>query len=195
MKKFLMILTIFASLSAFASDKIRLRALVDFNSSNPNETFQAQVLETSLMGSIVLLEGDKLNCILLEIKDPKRAKIDAKVYFKIVSYENPRGLQKINENLTAKYAKKVVNKEEIKNIPPKKIAKTAANIAAGAIVEGLSYGVSLVDGIITNKEGNRLKSGVKQVYEDSVFSYVKYGDEVDIKTGDTFYFIIKTDKD
>ena len=193
MKKFLFIL-IFLTTSAFASDKIHLQALQDYNSSNPNETFSAQVLETSVMDNIVLLEGDKINCVLLKIKNPKRAKIDAKVYFQIVSYENPRGLHEISKKLTAKYAKRVLNKEEVINIPPKKVAKTALSIAGGAVVEGFSYGVSFVDGLITNEEGNRLKSGAKQVYDDSFVSYIEYGQDVDIKTGDVFYFIIKSDE-
>ena len=126
MKKFLLFLIFLASFKAMAADKIHLKALVDFNSSNPSEVFSAEVLETSVMGNIVLLEGDKINCNLLKIKDPKRAKIDAKVYFEIVSYENSRGVHEVSQNLIAKYAKKVLNKEEIKKIPPKKIAKTTA---------------------------------------------------------------------
>ena len=194
MKKFLLTLALLLSLNVFASDKIHLKALVDFNSSTPSETFSAEVLKTSVMGDIVLLEGDKINCTLLKIKDAKRAKIDAKAYFQIASYENSRGIHEVTQNLTAKYTKKVLNKEEIKNIPPEKIVKTTASVVGGAFVEGFSYGVSFVDGVVSNKEGNRLKSGAKQLYDDSFLSYVERGDEIDIKIGDIFYFIIKPTK-
>ena len=85
-----------------------------------------------------------------------------------------------------------LNKETIKrNVTPKKAVKTTAKVVGGAIVEGAGYVVSFADGVITNPEGNRLKSGAKQLYDDSFLSYVEYGDEIDVKTGDKFYFVIK----
>lgn len=195
MKKFLLFLTIFFSFSAFGADKIHLKALDDFNSQNPSQTFSAQVLEDVLVDNVLLSQGDKINCELLKIKDAKRAKIDAKIYFKLISYENNNSVYNFEKNLSAKYAKKVLNKKEIKNISPKKVVKTAASVVGGAVVEGFSYGVSFVDGVITNEEGNRLKSGAKQVYDDSFLSYVEYGDEVDIKIDDIFYFVVKEIKD
>ena len=61
-------------------------------------------------------------------------------------------------------------------------------------VTGVSYGVSFVDGVITNNEENRLKSGVKQVYDDSFISLIELGDEIVIKKGDIFYLILKEEK-
>lgn len=191
MKKIFISLFVLFSFSAFATDKIYVQALEDFNSSNPNKTFSAEVLEDTTINKQMILKGNKINCELLKIKDAKRAKIDAKIYFKLISYENNGKIYNFEKDLSAKYAKKVLNKREIKNISPKKIAKTTASVVGGAVVEGFSYGVSFVDGVITNEEGNRLKSGAKQVYDDSFLSYVEYGDEINIKVGDIFYFIIK----
>lgn len=191
MKKFLLCLIILLSFSVFAADKIQLKALVDFDSSNPSQFFSAEVLEDSLINEEVLPKGSKINCKLLKIKDAKRAKIDTKAYFELINFENNEEIYYFKNKYEAKYAKKVLNKKEIKNIPPKKVIKTAASVVGGAVVEGFSYGVSFVDGVITNEEGNRLKSGAKQVYDDSFLSYVEYGDEIDIKTGDIFYFIVK----
>ena len=52
----------------------------------------------------------------------------------------------------------------------------------------IGYPLSLSNkGYITNNEENRLKSGVKQVYDDSFVSLIEYGDEILIKKGDVFY--------
>ena len=45
---------------------------------------------------------------------------------------------------------------------------------------GVSYGISFVDGLVTNPEGNRLKSGAKQVYKDSFLSYVEKGEDIHV---------------
>ena len=193
MKKLFLTLSIMLLFSAFASEKLYLEALEDFNSLNPNKTFSAKILEGEIEGTSLAV-GDKLNCVFEEKKEAKRAKIDAKIFFKLESYENDEGVHKITQNLSAKYAKNVLNKETIKrNVTPKKAAKTAAKVAGGAIVEGGKYIVSFADGIITNPEGNRLKSGAKQLYDDSFLSYVEYGEEIDIKIGDKFYFVIKSE--
>jgi hypothetical protein len=191
MKKILLILMILLSCVAFASDKLYVRALEDFSSKNPSEFFNVELLEDSYLDAKFLPEGGKLTCKLLDIKDAKRAKIDARIYFKLVSYEYKEQVYNFRKEFSLKYAKRVLNKKEIKKISPKKVAKTTASLVGGAVVEGFSYGVSLVDGIITNKEGNRIKSGVKQVYDDSFLSFVEYGDDVEIKICDVFYFIIK----
>lgn len=194
MKKLFLLFTILLNLSALASDKLHVKALEDYNSDIPKETFQVELLESNLVGETFILDGSILNCKLLKIKDAKRAKLDAKVYFQLISYEDNRGVHKFPKKLTAKYAKKVLNKEAIKSIPPKKIVKTAASVAGGAVVEGFGAAVSFVDGVITNEEDNRLKSGAKQVYEDSVLSYIEYGDKIEIKTDDVFYFVVNPTK-
>ena len=60
---------------------------------------------------------------------------------------------------------------------------------------GFSQALSFVDGAKTNTEGNRIKSGAKQVYDDSILSFIKYGNEIDIKKGDVFYLIVKEEKE
>ena len=194
MKKLFLFLTLMLTISANASQKLYLEALEDFNSLNPKETFSAMVIEDNEIEGINLSSGNKINCVFQEKKEAKRAKIDAKIYFKLESYENNEGIHKLPQNLNAKYAKNVLNKETIKrNVTPKKAVKTAVSVAGGAIVEGGKYIVSFADGVITNEEGSRLKSGAKQVYDDSFLSLVKYGEEIDIKIGDKFYFVIKSE--
>ena len=93
-----------------------------------------------------------------------------------------------------KYAEKVLSAEEIKNIDAMKVGKKAAITVGNHFVKGVAPVASLAEGIVKNEEGNRLESGVKQVYKDSVFSYVEKGQHLDIKQGDEFYLVFKQAK-
>ncbi len=195
MLKKIIILSIFLTLGAFASDKVKVEALSDFSTVNPTKNFNVRLVEDSQIQGLFMLENDILNCKVEKVTDPKRAKLNAGIYLRVISYVDKKGTHKFSENLSAKYAKNVVNKEGIKSIPPKKVVKTTAGAVGSFFVKGISYGISFVDGVVTNEQDNRLKSGVKQVYDDSFLSLIEKGEEVEIKTGDVFYLIIKTDKE
>lgn len=198
MKKILaLFLFVFLALSSFAlaKDNIKVTALSDYDSSSPKENFKAKLAEDGQIDGIYMIKGDILNCELIEIKDPTRAKRDAKIFFKLISYEDSKGTHYFKDNYAAKYAKTVLSKEEIEKIPPKTMAKKTARTVGNFFVSGFSYAFSFVDGAKENKENNRLKSGAKQAYKDSFFSYVEYGNEVQIKKGDEFYFQVKKYKE
>lgn len=195
MKKFILTLLFLLSTCAFAADKLHVEAMDDFSTLNPSETFSVKLVDDAKMNDIFMIKGDIINCVLKKITDPTRAKRDAKIFLIVESYEDNKGIHKLNEPLLAKYAKTVLNKEEIKKTPPKKIVKSAAGFVGGLFVKGFSYCVSFVDGFSQNKEDNRLKSGAKQVYKDSILSYVEYGHEVEIKKGDIFYLVVKSVKE
>ncbi|MBQ8847610.1 MAG: hypothetical protein IJ003_01545 [Candidatus Gastranaerophilales bacterium] len=195
MKKIFLILIFFLMLPVFAADKLQVEALEDFNSVLPKKEFKVKLAADGKIGDIFLIKGDILNCVLQKTKAPTRAKRDAKAYFEIDSYEDSLGLHKIDTVFIAKYAQRILSKEEIKKIPPKSVIKKVGGTVADFFVTGVSYGISFVDGLITNNEENRLKSGVKQVYDDSFVSLIEYGDEIIVKKGDIFYFIVTEDKD
>ena len=195
MKKLLLLSILFLNLSAFASDKLHVKALENYSSETPKEIFQVKLIEDKTVNELYILSGTVLNCKLLKIKDPTRAKMDAKVYFRLISYTDSTGEHKFPKNLTAKYAKKVLNKESIKSIPPKTVVKATTSIAGDLIAPGISTVVSFVDGAVTNQENDRLVSGAKQVYKDSLLSYVEYGEAIYIQEGDTFYLVVKPTKE
>lgn len=190
----LLILSVFIS-PVFASDKIRVKALEDFSTIEPKETFSVEIIEDSSINGVFMLQGDKINCSLLKIKDPTRAKQDAKIYFNLISYEDRLGEHKITPKVVAKYAKTVLNIDEVKKTPKRKYVRKAVGTVGNFFYKGVSYGVSFVDGVAQNEEGNRLKSGVKQVYDDSFLSLIEEGQEIEIKVGDEFYFIAKEAKE
>ena len=114
MKKLFLILSLNLCLCTYASDKLHVKALQNYSSQNPSETFRVEAIEDGAMDEIPIIKGDIINCTLQKTKDAKRAKIDAKIYFNIESYEDKKGIHKLSQNLTAKYAKTVINKEEVK---------------------------------------------------------------------------------
>ena len=95
-----------------------------------------------------------------------------------------------------KYSKFVLSKEEIKKIPPTTVIKKAALTVGDYFVKGLSICYSFVEGVVKNeKDDNRLKSGVKNAYEESPLSLISEGEQLDIKVGDDFYLVFKTKED
>ena len=197
MKKILSILMLFLTSCVLAADKLHVEALKGFSSEDVEAgfNFSVKLVEDGMMNDVYMLKGDILNCVLKKVTDPTRAKRDAKIYFTVESYEDSKGVHDVQEPLVARYAKTVLNKEEIKKTPPKKIAKKAASTVGNFFMKGFSYCVSFADGFATNPEGNRLKSGAKQVYKDSFLSMVEYGKEVTVKEGDVFYLVVKPVKE
>ena len=191
MKKILYFLMFFMILPVFAADKLHVSAMSDFNSVNPEQSFQVMLVEDGVLDDVYMIKGDILNCTLKKVTDPTRAKRDAKIYFVLNGYTDKKGTHNFEDIMVAKYAEKILSKEEIKKTPPKTIVKKTASTVGNFFVKGFSYGVSFVDGIKENKEDNRLKSGVKQVYDDSFLSLVEYGEEIEIKEGQEFYFVVK----
>ncbi len=195
MKKIIYFLMLIMMSPVFAADKLHVSAMNDFSTVNPTANFQVMLIEDGILNDVYMLRGDILNCTLKKITKPTRAKRDAKIYFDVVSYSDKKGTHEIKPKMVAKYAQKVLSVEEVKKTPPKKIAKKAVSTVGNLFVTGFSYGVSFVDGVKENKEDNRFKSGVKQVYDDSFLSYVEYGHQVDIKEGQEFYLIVKKSKE
>ncbi len=194
MKKILIFLFLICAPS-FASNRLHVKALDDFKSAEPKKYFSMEVIEDGQIDDIVIIRGDILNCEVKKITDPTRAKRDAKIFFKVYSLRDNKGEHQFSPSYIGKYSKSAITKEEIKKTDPKKVAKKTAGVVGGFFVKGFSYGVSFVDGAVNNKENNRLKSGAKQMYQDSVFSYVEFGKDVEIKKGDEFYLFVKKDKD
>ena len=75
------------------------------------------------------------------------------------------------------------------------MVKNGALMVGSYFVKVLSIGVAFVEGVAKNEQDNRLKSGVTNAYEESPISLVEKGEQLDIKTGDDFYFVFKTEED
>ena len=189
-------LALFLTVSAAsaASDKVHVAAVESFSTANPSQEIDVRVLDSSALGGYLLKSGDILHCNVIKVTDPKRGKRSASFVVCPTSYTSENGTKEIEDSYYGKYASKVISKEELKNIDAMKVGKKAALTVGSHFVKGLTTGVTLAEGMIENEEGNRLESGVKKVYKESPLSYVEKGQELEIKTGDSFYLVFKPSK-
>ncbi len=196
MKKILLTLICLSQISAcFAADYLKVTAMEDFSTDSPKETFNVRLREEGTLGKYELPTNSILHCQVLQIVDPKRGKRNAVFFVKPLTYTQGDETLQIQEDMYGKYTTVVLSKEEIKKLPYWKMVKNGALMVGSYFVKGLSIGVAFVEGVAKNEQDNRLKSGVTKAYEESPISLVEKGEQLDIKTGDDFYFVFKTEED
>ena len=193
MKKVFYTLLIFFFFSicmpACAAQSVKVAALTEFNSLRPVDTMRVIVLErVEFKNGIVFEDGTVVDGQIFDVKQPKRAKLNASFKFRPTTYRYNGKVYKVEDpEFFAKYA-------EYKELDKAALATSAATTAGGLIfhIPLLSEGVSLVKGMWKNPENNRLKSGVVQVYKDSPLSYIEEGKDIEIKKDTMFIFKFKS---
>lgn len=195
MKKLILLCALLHMSSCFAADYLKVTAMEDFNTGAPKETFDARVREDAVLGRYNIGVNSVLHCQVLKVVDPRRGKRNALFFVKPLTYTQDGVVNNIEEEMYGKYTTVVLSKEELKQLPYVKMAKNGALMVGNFFVKGLSICVSFVEGFAKNEKDNRLKSGITNAYEESPISYVEKGDELDIKVGDDFYFVFKTEED
>ena len=190
-------LSLILTLSAVnaASDKVHVSMINEFNTANPSQKIDVQVIENGALGSHILKTGDILHCNVVKVTDPKRGKRSATFAVCPTSYTSNGETVTISENYYGKYADKVLSKEELKKVDKVKAGEKAVLTVGNHFVKGLTAGVTLAEGMIENEEGNRIQSGVKKVYKESPLSYVEKGQELNIEPGKQFYLLFKPSSD
>ena len=196
MKKILLTLICLSQISAcFAADYLKVTAMEDFSTDSPKDTFNVRLREEGTLGKYELPTNSILHCQVLQVVDPKRGKRNAVFIVKPLTYTQGAETLQIQEEMYGKYTTVVLSKEENKKLPYGKMIKNGALMVGSYFVKGLSIGVAFVEGVAKNEQDNRLKSGVTNAYEESPISLVEKGEQLDIKTGDDFYFVFKTEED
>lgn len=192
MKNFLItmfIVIVTVSLPAEAAQSVRVSALTPFNSLKPVDSMKVITLERAeFKNGMVFEEGTVITGEIFDVKQPKRAKLNASFKFKPTSYMYNGRIGKIEDpDFVAKYA-------EYKELDKAGLATSAATTAGGMIfhIPLLSEGVSMAKGMWKNPENNRLKSGVVQVYKDSPLSYIEEGKDVVINKDTMFILKFKS---
>lgn len=155
-----------------------VEALSEFSSVNPAKTMQVKLLDDVEFYSVELKSGDTITGEITNVTSPKRLKRNAKFSFIPKTYTKDNISYDFKNEYIGKYALPIDKKD---------LAKNAALSVGNHFVSGLTMGVNAVQGAVQNEEGNRLKSAGKNVYENSIFSYVENGQELEIHTGDRFY--------
>ncbi len=174
-----------------AINKVNVEAVSDFSTKNPVEEIDVKVVKDSKIGTYELHAGDVIHCKVLKVIPPKIGKRAASFNVSPLSYTSEGQTTVINEQFSGKYFKKVLSKETIKTMDKKKAGIKAATTVGGFFVKGVAPAVSLAEGMIINEDGNRLESGVKQVYKDSPLSFLEKGKYVELKSGEEFNLFFK----
>lgn len=197
LKKFLLTLVcLFMTVTAsMAATQLKVIATENFKTEAPSKTINVVVPEESTLGSYTLGTNTILHCDVLKVVDPKRGKRSAGFFVQPTSFTYQNKTTKIEENMYGKYSKFVLSKEELKKIPPFKLVKSAALTVGNYFVKGASVAYYFVEGAVKNEDDNRLKSAAKSAFDSTPLSYIEEGSELDIKVGDEFYFVFKTEED
>lgn len=177
------------STPVFSSQAVKVSAVNDFTTVSPTKTLKVIAQEhAEFKNGIVFENGGLIIGEVIDVKQPKRGKRNASFKFKPISYTyNGKTTKIADDNFIGKY-------KEYKELNKGEVATKAATTAGGLIlnIPLFSQGVSLIKGMWKNKEDNRIKSGVVQVYKDSPLTYVEEGKDVIIKEDDIFIFKFKT---
>ncbi|MEI3267965.1 MAG: hypothetical protein V8R70_02190 [Candidatus Gastranaerophilaceae bacterium] len=197
MKKLILLLSciLLQVSAAYAASQLHVVAMDEFKTDKPSKNISVRVLEPSELGRYQIGTNAVLNCQVLRIVDPKRGKRNATFFVKPVSYTDGAEKVSIEEEMYGKYSKFVLSKEELKKIPPFKVMKNAALMVGNYFIKGISIAYHFGEGFVKNEKENRFKSGVTNAYEESPLSYIGEGEQLDIKVGDDFYLVFKTEED
>ncbi len=185
MKKYILALFILIGLCQPVWAKtIPVQAEQDFSTESPIEYLSVTILDDVLLDETTTIKaGSSVKGRIIDVTDPKRLKRNATFSFVPLTYVDETGKEApIKGYYVGKYTTKL-NKGDI--------AKTAALSVGNYFVKGLSMGYSAVEGAVKNEKGNRFKSSVNAVYEDSPFSYVEKGGEIVIKKDQIFLLNFK----
>ena len=187
MKKFLVLLFSLITIPAYAGVTVEVQALSPFSSTEPPEILNFKSMEkVTFENGIEFEPGTVVETKIIDVKFPKRGKRNASFTVRPTAFIT-HGVRKPIEDFefTAKYkAKKPLDKGEL--------ALSAASTVGSYFVKGFGQGISLAKGMVKNEQGNRLKSGVVQVYEDSPLAYIEKGEDLYIYENDIFYLRFKT---
>ena len=181
--------------TANAVDRVHVEAAEEFSTTNPIQRIDLIVTDGTLLGNYNLKPGDVLHCEVVKVTNAKRGKRNASFTVCPDSITSGGNIVSIPKEYYGKYTTKILSKEELKNVDKKKLGKKAVKSVGNHFVKGVAPVASLAEGVIKNESGNRVQSGLKQVYKDSALSYAEKGKELDIKPGEQFYLKFKSQKD
>lgn len=181
MKKiFILFSFIILSITPTFAETMAVQAVTEISTTKPNEIIKVKVIRDCTLANIPLKIGYILEGKMLSVTDPKRLKRDAGFTFYPMNYYNLNGQK---THIPVLYVGTFTPNFEIDKVA---IAKSAALTVGNHFIKGISMGYYAVEGAIKNKEGDAVSSAVNNVYENSIFSYVEKGDQLNIKPSTCF---------
>ena len=180
MKKYLYVICLFLLIPAFAIN-IVAQSMTDIGKDCKNSKFRAKVIKgASFKNNFSFIKNDIIEGTIIQYVEPKRAKRSAYVILR------PDCVIRNNAKTSYNYkdieAKVIIHKEkDVKEMGVK--GGVSAGLTVGSrYAPGLSQAYYFTKGAVhPEKDKNRLTSGVKSVYDNSVLSYVEKGNDIHIK--------------
>ena len=165
------------------TNKVIVESLEDFLVDNNCNTVKFKVLKENSFENGITFEKDSIiSAKAAKVVEPKRGRRNGYLVIAPESYTVP---SKNNKNIKINDEYWFANVVGYKPFDVKKAAFGAGLGVAGHFIKGIGQIFYFGKGIIAPNEGEgRLKSGAKNVYENSPLCYIEEGEEVNIKTGD-----------
>ncbi len=165
------------------SNKVVVESLEDFSFENNDNIVKFKAIEENTFKNGITFEKDSIICAkVTKVIEPKRGKRNGYLIVDPKSYTVPsKGGETVEIN-DEYWVAKVLG---FKPFNVKDSAVGAGLAVAGHFVKGIGQFYYFGKGIVSPNEGEgRLKSGVKNVYENSPLAYIEEGEEVNINKGD-----------
>ena len=189
MRKNIFILTfIFMLLTScvHAQTSIKVVSMDDFSTAAPSQEYRVRLIDPVILANgKVLPAGTIVSGPVSNVQNAKRLKRDG--YFEFM----PNSISINGKTKTIKNPRVTVKVVGYEPLDSKQLVESVAKTAAGYAIKGATQGISFVQGLVQDDDGNRLVSGVTKVYKDSPLSYIDEGSELNLKVGDTVILIIK----
>ena len=188
MKKILFLLLFMLIVNPAFAKNVKVEALSDFSTENPPSTWRLKVVEGFVTDNGITVHPNTIfEGRIVDVTSPKRLKRAASFTFIPQTYYDPQvGVTKdVKRDFQGKYSSKT---DMTAGNLAKKGAMTAGNIFIGSFVAPT---VGLVEGAVKNEKGNRVKSAAMSAYENTPFSVVNKGKELEFKKGQSFIMNFK----
>lgn len=174
---------------AMFEQEVLVKSVNFFSLSQVPKEFSVSVVEEVLLDNGILLESNSIvQGIIINVENAKRAKRDANFLMMVTSYSIPSS----GKIVRLKPWQLVVKSQRY---VPQNTFETIGNVSASAVgffIPGVSECYHFTTGatIKHTPEQSRLKSGIVNVYENSIFSYISEGKELNLKPGQLLYIKI-----
>lgn len=179
MKKTILLIFIWFILPLGANAKtIKVEALQDFSTQNPTAVFSVKTTQYEEINNNFIEPGTKILGEIIKIQGPKRGKRDGYLEFVPKTWTSSKTNGKIEVNYTIG---RIIGYEPV---DPKGLAFNVTRKVANFLLKGAVSAAEFTHGAITAEKGQKIKTGLNEVYKDSFISYVEFGENLNIHTGD-----------
>lgn len=181
MKKYILLMAfLILSIMPTFAETMAVQAMTEISTTQPNKIIKVKVIRDCTLANIPLKIGYTLDGKILNVTDPKRLKRDAGFTFYPMNYYDLTGKK---THIPVLYVGTFTPNFEIDKVA---LAKSAVLTVGNHFIKGISMGYYAVEGAIKNKDGDAVSSAVNNVYENSIFSYVEKGEQLEIKPSTCF---------